>query len=232
MMGSTVNPAGMLQPSTLWGVHNNLAFIVQQALSKVQTATVVKVIACSNAGGVSPVGTVDVQILVNQISGQKVATPHVTMYGLPYLRIQGGANAVIIDPQPGDIGIAVFASRDITTVKSTKAQASPNTFRMHDFADGMYLGGLLNGTPTQYVQFGSGGVAIVSPDTITLTAPNIVLNGAVAQSGGNVTMAEDLTVGGDVVADLTGSTFDGIPFATHVHTGVTAGGANTGVPIA
>jgi phage baseplate assembly protein gpV len=154
------------------------------------------------------------------------------MYGLPYLRIQGGANAVIIDPQPGDIGIAVFASRDITTVKSTKAQASPNTFRMHDFADGMYLGGLLNGTPTQYVQFGSGGVAIVSPDTITLTAPNIVLNGAVAQSGGNVTMAEDLTVGGDVVADLTGSTFDGIPFATHVHTGVTAGGANTGVPIA
>jgi hypothetical protein len=232
MMGSTVNPAGMLQPSTLWGVHNNLAFIVQQALSKVQTATVVKVIACSNAGGVSPVGTVDVQILVNQISGQKVATPHVTMYGLPYLRIQGGANAVIIDPQPGDIGIAVFASRDITTVKSTKAQASPNTFRMHDFADGMYLGGLLNGTPTQYVQFGSGGVAIVSPDTITLTAPNIVLNGAVAQSGGNVTMAEDLTVGGDVVADLTGSTFDGIPFATHVHTGVTSGGANTGVPIA
>jgi hypothetical protein len=232
MMGSTVNPAGMLQPSTLWGVHNNLAFIVQQALSKVQTATVVKVIACSNAGGVSPVGTVDVQILVNQISGQKVATPHVTMYGLPYLRIQGGANAVIIDPQPGDIGIAVFASRDITTVKSTKAQASPNTFRMHDFADGMYLGGLLNGTPTTYVQFGSGGVAIVSPDTITLTAPNIVLNGAVAQSGGNVTMAEDLTVGGDVVADLTGSTFDGIPFATHVHTGVTSGGANTGVPIA
>ena len=190
-----------------------------------QTATVVKVIACSNDGGVSPVGTVDVQILVNQISGQKVATPHVTMYGLPYLRIQGGVNAVIIDPQPGDIGIAVFVSRDLTNVKSTKAQA-------HDFADGMYLGGLLNGVPTQYVQFGSGGVTIVSPDTITLQAPNIVLQGAVAQSGGNVTMAEDLTVGGDVVADLTGSTFDGIPFATHKHIGVTSGSSNTGGPIA
>jgi len=232
MMGSVTNPAGMLQPSTLWGAHNNLAFIIQQALSKVQTATVVKVIACSNDGGVSPVGTVDVQILVNQISGQKVATPHVTMYGLPYLRIQGGVNAVIIDPQPGDIGIAVFASRDLTNVKSTKAQANPGSFRMHDFADGMYLGGLLNGVPTQYVQFGSGGVTIVSPDTITLQAPNIVLQGAVAQSGGNVTMAEDLTVGGDVVADLTGSTFDGIPFATHKHIGVTSGSSNTGGPIA
>jgi hypothetical protein len=222
----------MLQPSTLWGVHNNLNFVIQQALSKVQTATIVKVIACSNDGGVSPVGTVDVQILVNQISGQKVATPHVTMYGLPYLRIQGGVNAVIIDPQPGDIGIAVFASRDLTNVKSTKAQANPGSFRMHDFADGMYLGGLLNGVPTQYVQFGSGGVTIVSPDTITLQAPNIVLQGAVAQSGGNVTMAEDLTVGGDVVADLTGSTFDGIPFATHKHIGVTSGSSNTGGPIA
>lgn len=231
-MGSVTNPAGMLQPSTLWGVHNNLNFVIQQALSKVQTATIVKVIACSNDGGVSPVGTVDVQILVNQISGQKVATPHVTMYGLPYLRIQGGSNAVIIDPQPGDIGIAVFASRDITNVKSTKAQANPGSFRMHDFADGMYLGGLLNGVPSQYVQFGSGGVTIVSPDTITLQAPNIVLQGAVAQSGGNVTMAEDLTVGGDVVADLTGSTFDGIPFATHKHIGVTSGSSNTGGPIA
>ncbi len=231
-MGSVTNPAGMLQPSTLWGVHNNLNFVIQQALSKVQTATIVKVIACSNDGGVSPVGTVDVQILVKQISGQKVATPHVTMYGLPYLRIQGGSNAVIIDPQPGDIGIAVFASRDITNVKSTKAQANPGSFRMHDFADGMYLGGLLNGVPSQYVQFGSGGVTIVSPDTITLQAPNIVLQGAVAQSGGNVTMAEDLTVGGDVVADLTGSTFDGIPFATHKHIGVTSGSSNTGGPIA
>jgi hypothetical protein len=222
----------MLQPSTLWGVHNNLNFVIQQALSKVQTATIVKVVACSNDGGVSPVGTVDVQILVNQISGQGNPTPHVTMYTLPYLRIQGGSNAVIIDPQPGDVGIAVFASRDITNVKSTKAQANPGSFRMHDFADGMYLGGLLNGVPTQYVQFGSGGVTIVSPDTITLQAPNIVLQGAVAQSGGNVTIAEDLTVSGDVVADLTGSTFDGIPFATHKHIGVTSGSSNTGGPIA
>jgi len=152
-MNITTNPAGMLQPPTLWGVHNNLVFFIQQALARLQTATIVKVIACSNDGDLSPVGTVDVQILVNQISGQGIGTPHVTMYGLPYLRIQGGENAVIIDPKPGDIGIAVFASRDITKIKSTKAQANPGSFRMHDFADGMYLGGLLNGTPTQYIQF-------------------------------------------------------------------------------
>ena len=172
-MGSVTNPAGMLQPSTLWGVSNNLQFVIQQALSKVQTATLVKVLNCSNSGSVSPTGTVDVQILVNQITGQMVATPHVTMYGLPYLRIQGGANAVIIDPQPRDIGIAVFASRDITNVKSTKAQSNPGSFRMHDFSDGMYLGGLLNGIPSQYVQFSSSGIALVSPTAVAITAPAV-----------------------------------------------------------
>lgn len=223
-MGSSVNPAGMLQPSTLWGVSNNLLFVVQQALAKVQTSSVVKVMACSNDGGVSPVGSVDVQILVNQISGQGNPTPHLTMYGLPYLRMQGGANAVIIDPQPGDIGIAVFASRDITNVKSTKTQANPGSYRMHDFSDGMYLGGLLNGAPSQYVQFSASGITIVSPTTITLQAPSIVLNGALQQTGGSATMSKSLTVTEDVTAN-------GTSVHTHVHGGVTTGGGTTGEPV-
>ena len=221
---SSFNPLGMLQSQSLWGIHNNIRFIVQQALTDVQTTTIVKVIACSNDGDLSPVGTVDVQILVNQISGQGIGTPHVPMYGLPYLRIQGGTNAVIIDPQPGDIGIAVFSSRDITKVKSTKAQANPGSFHMHDFSDGMYLGGLLNGAPSQYVQFGSGGITIVSPGTITLTAPSIILNGALQQSGGNATMDQSLIVAGDVKAN-------GISLDSHVHSGVTTGSAKTGVPV-
>ncbi len=216
-MGSTTNPAGMLQPSTLWGVYNNLRFIVQQMLADVQTATIVKVIACTNDGGISPVGTVDVQILVNQVTGQMVATPHVTMYGLPYLRIQGGSNGVIIDPEPGDLGIAVFSSRDITNVKSTKAQANPNSFRMHDFADGMYLGGLLNGVPSAYIQFTSTGINITSPIKVTIAAPTIALEGA-------VTMSQTLTVTDDVTAN-------GISMETHIHGGVTTGAADTGVPI-
>ena len=223
-MGKVSNPAGMLQPSTLWGVYNNLRFVIEQALTKVQTAAIVKVITCSNSGDLSPVGTVDVQILVNQVSGQMVATPHVTMYGLPYLRIQGGVNAIIIDPQPGDIGIAVFASRDITNVKNTKAQANPGSFRMHDFADGMYLGGLLNGTPAQYIQFSTSGISLVSLGTITLQAPTIAIKGDLQQTDGNVTMSQSLTVTDDVKAE-------GTSLHTHLHGGVTAGGANTGEPI-
>ncbi len=224
MASQSVNPLGMLQPSDLWGVFNNLHFVIRQTLANVQTATIVKVIACTNDGALSQVGTVDVQIMVNQINGQGIQTPHVTMYGLPYLRMQGGVNAVILDPQVGDIGIAVFASRDITNVKSTKSQASPGSFRMHDFSDGMYLGGLLNGTPTQFIQFASSGITITSPSEITLQAPVISINGALQQTGGGVTMSQTLTVTGDVKAN-------GISLETHVHSGVTTGASDTGVPV-
>jgi hypothetical protein len=224
---SSFNPLGMLRPSSLWGVYNNIRFVVEQALANVQTATIVKVIACSNDGGLSPVGTVDVQILANQVSigagGQMVGTPHLTMYGLPYLRVQGGANAIIIDPQPGDIGIAVFASRDITNVKSTKAQANPGSFRTHDFSDGMYLGGLLNGTPTQYIKFSEAGIAITSPNNlkmsvggasiefmgsgeVSIIAPTLTANIA---GTANITATGVVTItGSDVsIAPLNGGTF-------------------------
>lgn len=169
---STVS-LGALKPQSTWGEYNNLAFVIQQALSKLQTATLVRVDACSNAGGIEPVGSVDVTPLINQIDGAGNPTPHVTVYGLPYLRIQGGANAVVIDPQPGDIGIAVFASRDISKAKSAKGQANPGSYRQYDFADGMYLGGVLNAEPTQYLRFTADGITISSPETITLLGATI-----------------------------------------------------------
>lgn len=224
---------GQLKPSSTWGEYNRIQFAIQQAISQMQTATLVRIEACTNDGDLSPVGFVDVTPLVNQIDGSQPAnpTPHVTIYGLPYLRMQGGSNAIILDPSPGDIGVAVFASRDISKVKSTKVQANPGSYRAYDFADGMYLGGMLNGAPTQYIQFGASGIEIVSPTaitlrapsvvidasaTVTITAPEIALDGALASSGGDATMSGNLTTSGEVTAS-------GIALSTHVHTSATPG---------
>jgi hypothetical protein len=166
-------PIGPILPSSSQGEFNALSFVIEQALSKMQTALPVKVISCTNSGGLSPVGTVDIQPLVNQVDGDGNPTPHSTIHTVPYVRIQGGANAVIIDPQPGDIGVAVFASQDITKVKNTKGQANPGSFRIFDWGDAMYLGGALNGVPTQYIQFTAAGINIVSPNAVTITAPHV-----------------------------------------------------------
>jgi hypothetical protein len=247
-------PSGQRTPTDQWGDYNNLSFVVGQLLTRVQTAMPVQIIACTNAGGVSPVGFVDVLPLVQQIDNNGIPTPHTTVYNLPYTRLQGGANAIIIDPQPGDIGIAVFASRDISGVKATKRQAVPGSYRKFSFSDGMYIGGILNGVPSQYVRFSAAGIVIHSPTMVRLEAPdvqiqaqtveinattsatvttptftvngNTVLNGTL-DSGG--TGAGTATFSGNVVG-LQEITASGTHLHTHVHTGVEAGPSNTGGP--
>jgi hypothetical protein len=152
---------------------NALTFLVAQILNRVQTLTLVEVMGVTNAGEVSPVGFVDVRPMVMQMTGDRKAVAHGTIFNIPYLRLQGGANAVILDPQVGDIGICGFASRDISAVKANKAQSTPGSFRTFDWADGLYMGGCLNGMPTQYVAFAASGITIHSPTKITLSAPII-----------------------------------------------------------
>jgi hypothetical protein len=153
---------------------NALDFVIQQALGFVRTATIVKVqtvyasksdaennVPVDQPGNVAPVGFVDVLPLVNLIDGVGTATEHVTVYGLPYFRLQGGKNAIICDPEVGDIGIAVISDRDISSVKANKAQANPGSFRRFSLADGIYLGGILNDTSNQYVRFRPDGLEVV-----------------------------------------------------------------------
>lgn len=202
-------PTGGLTPWSVWGRYNNINFAIQQAIGRMQTATLVRIESCTNDGDLSPVGFVDVTPLVNQIDANGNPTPHVTIYNLPYLRMQGGTNAIILDPVVGDIGVAVFASRDISKVKTTQGQANPGSFRQYDFADGLYLGGMLNAVPEQYIRFNSEGVEIVSPNKITLNAPDIALIG-------DVTISQSLTVTDDVIGE-------GISLHNHEHTSGTAG---------
>lgn len=248
--------SGQQRPQSTWGDFNNIAFLVQQALGKMQTATLVRVESCTNAGGLSPVGFVDVTPLVNQIDAQGNPTPHVTIHNVPYFRLQGGANGIIIDPQKGDIGACVFASRDISKVKTSKQQANPGSFRQYSFSDGMYLGGMLNGTPTQYVQFSAAGIKIHSPTAIVLEAPDVkilaqtveinasasatvttptfTVNGD-AVINGNTTMAGGVAQTGGGSATFSGSmAVDGDVTAqgtsVHNHTHPDAQGGNTGAP--
>jgi hypothetical protein len=206
---------GKARPSDSSGEYNVLLFIIRQVLSKVNVAAIVKVLAV-DGGGVGPVGFVDVQPLVNQVDGYGNAIPQGILHNLPYTRMQGGTNAVILDPQIGDLGICIFADKDISSVKATKKQANPGSRRRFDVADGMYLGGLLNGTPTQYVEFTAGGITVVSPSEITLQAPTINLEGAVVASS---------TI--NATGEVTGN---GKQLSTHTHSGVQPGSGNSGPP--
>lgn len=193
---------GFMSPGNSSGQWNALQFMVKQLMRGMATATIVKVMAVTNDGGVSPVGFVDIQPLVNLTDGAGVSVPHGTIYGCPYQRLQGGANAVILDPEVGDLGIAIFADRDISSVIANKAQANPGSRRRFNMSDGMYLGGVLNGTPTQWVRFSTAGIELHSPTQIKLEAPDVRIScetfALAATSSASIT-TPTLTINGDTV---------------------------------
>jgi hypothetical protein len=163
-------------------------FIIRSLIARVHTATPVKVLAVYPLDDFA--GTVDVQPLILEQDTNGVAIPQSPAYGLPYLRLQGGTSAVIIDPVVGDIGIGIFGERDTSNVVRTRGEGPAPTARTHSSADGFYLGGFLNGAPTQWVKFiASGGIDIHTPGNLGLNA------------GGNL----NLFAGGNLSVMVTGN---------------------------
>lgn len=214
---------GFRDPSTAATQSAVLDFLIRQQLAKLRTSTIVQVLSVTNNGGVSPVGTVDIQPLVNQTDGAGNVTALPPVYGVPYLRVQGGTDAIILDPKIGDLGIALFGDRDLSAVIATKKAAAPGSARRNSLSDALYIGGILNGTPTQYVQFSSAGIELLSPTKVTIHAPTVAVEGNMTVTGTVVTQST-ITASGDV----TGS---GTSLHTHIHSGVQSGTSNTGQPV-
>lgn len=149
------------------GEYDAMLRVVRQVLAGAHFCALARVVSVES-------GKVDVQPLVNMLDGEGNAIPHGVINDLPFLRLQGGGNAVIIDPQAGDIGLVVVTDIDSSSAIAARDTANPGSMRRNDLADGFYLGGLLNAAPTQYVKFNADGIEIYSPTRVLLRSPKIV----------------------------------------------------------
>lgn len=139
-------------------------------INKLATMTVVRVVAVDGR-------TVDIQPIVAQLDGAGNAIAHGTIHNVPIWRLQSGGMAIIVDPVIGDIGMAVFAHSDISTVKATGDAAPPGSKRRFDWADAVYLGGLFGPEATSSIRLGGGGVEIDAP-TFSTTGASTIGGGA------------------------------------------------------
>ena len=164
--------------------YNTTYLQILAALTKVQTLSIVEVIAIADS-------ELTVKVIVNLLTGNGQAVQHGEIYGIPFVRTQGGPNAIICDPQPGDLGLCGFCSRDIASVKAAKGPANPGSARLFDWADGVYIGALslLNASPSQFIQFLGGSVLIQSP---------------MVQTSGNLSVGTGYT---GTITDVTGTVF-------------------------
>jgi hypothetical protein len=137
----------------------------------------------------------------------------------------GGGLYLTLPVGIGDEVLVVFASRCIDAWwQSGGFKNIPLEMRMHDLSDGFAIPGissqpnvvpnisstsaqLRNKAGTSYIELTkTGAINLVSPEGVNITG-NLIVSGEV--TGG----------------------IDAIPLSTHVHPGVTSGGADTGTPI-
>ena len=137
---------------------------MDMAKAAMMTCTIVKVVKVTTKGEVGPIGRVNVLPMVNMVDGVGQTVKHGNIHNLPFMRMQGGKKAVIMDPKDGDIGVVVFADRDISAVKTSKKQSAPGSGRRYNMADGIYISSVLSEKPTCYIRFTDDDKVIVSPD--------------------------------------------------------------------
>ena len=211
-----------------------IQFLVRSMLAGLRTSIPVEVVSVTNAGSVSPIGRVSVRPLIGVLDGNGNLLQHGVVENVPYLRLQGGPNAVILDPEPGDIGVGVVCDRDISSVKSSGASAAPGSLRKFDLSDMVYLMTAIGSAPTQYVQFTATGINVVSPNNVAVTAggdATVTATGsATIKAASAVVQAASIALqnSGAALLKLLNSAFSTWA-AGHVHSNGN-GGADTGTP--
>lgn len=200
---------GYEELNTGFNTTNTLDFFVEQRLKGIFTCDLVRVVAVEE-------NTVDVVPLVYQVSGNNEILKQEPIYGVPYCRQQAGVNGIILKPEVNDLGVVVYARRDISSVISSGGENVPDTRRILSENDAIYLCSLasLMGAPTRFIEFSSEGITMTPNTTLTING-DVIISGNVEASG---------TV---TALDCISGTISGL---THVHGGVASGQAKTGVP--
>lgn len=194
---------GFQELNTSFNLTNALDFFTDQKLKSIFTCDIVKVINVDEK-------TVDIQPLVYQVNGDNEIMKQEPIYGVPYCRQQAGMNGIILKPQVGDLGVVVYARRDISSVISSGGENVPDTRRFLSENDAIYLCSIASimSQPTRFIEFTESGISI-TPNT------KLTINGDVEVTG--TVMAQDCISG----------TISG---KTHTHPGVTSGKDSTGAP--
>lgn len=130
----------------------------------------------------------------------------------------------------GDECLIVFASRCIDAWWQQSGVQPPMVYRMHDLSDGFCLPGVKS-KPRALATYSATTAQLRSDDGSTYVEidPAGGIVNIVAPGGCNITTPE-LHVSGDITTG-SGSTFNGISFDSHTHSGVTAGSDETGAPV-
>ena len=128
---------------------------------------------------------VQVQLLIAVVTtgGTQVSRPQIA--SLPVLNIGGGGFVLSFNLNPGDLGWVIASDRDISLFLQTYQEAPPNSGRVKNFSDGLFLPDImanyqLDGSDLSnaVLQSIDGSMKItIGTGQITIKAPIITIDG-------------------------------------------------------
>jgi hypothetical protein len=162
---------------------------------------------------------VQVQPMIRLVSTSGDLISRGQIASVPVLQLAGGGFMLSFPLNPGDLGWIKSNDRDISLFLRGYTEQPPNTRRMHDFADSLFIPDVMTGyniagedSGNAVLQNLDGSVKIaLFEDKIKITAPDIEMVGDVAVTGNFV--VNGINCGSD-----------------HTHGGVQTGSGNTGAP--
>ena len=173
-------------------------YIIENLISKIHTMMPVKILSVTVPDDeLAPIGRCEVLPLVQQIDGSNNVYPMGKIINVPYLRVQGGENAIVIDPKVGDVGLCGFCERDISIVKRTGELSAPDTRRRYDINSAVYMFTMMSGTPTQYIHFLNSGINIKSTGNVNINGLTIAPDGTLTLANGVIMDAHSHPQGND-----------------------------------
>ena len=196
-------PLQDIRPEQLAGA---LSFqnVVKSLIGNAHTSAIVSVLSVDSQNTLC-----SIKPLTMLIDAQKNAYERGVINDVPFYRLQGGINAIICGPQVGDIGLAVFCERDISMVKRNKVQSPPSSKRQYDLNDAVYIGGFLNNSPQQYIQFTETGINIKTLGDVNINGMVIKKDGTIVTKDGVILDTHKHSQGSDSHGDSEQDT--GIP---------------------
>jgi len=123
-----------IDPANNGSLVGTISFAYQQLLAKTDGMLPAKVITYDRENN-----RVKVQILITMVTTDGSQVPRPTVASIPVLIIGGGGFSLSFPLKAGDLGWIMANDRDVSLFLQTYAQAQPNTRRVKNFSDGMFI---------------------------------------------------------------------------------------------
>lgn len=194
-----------IDPANNGSLAGTLQFCLQkfmQSMNGMLPARIIKYDRTSNR--------VQVQLLITLITTQGLQVSRPQIASIPVMLFGGGGYFLSFNLNPGDLGWVLANDRDISLFLQKYQEAPPNTYRINNFSDGVFIPDIMTGYTIAEEDSGNavlqnldGTIKIsLQPDRIKLTASLVEITGNL-QVDGEINGLSGFNVSGGVGNTIT-----------------------------